>query len=411
MGAQHSVSSRPNSGIHGAMVARTPHVLAHLGPESRTRALAPSIASTVTVMRKSTVCAAALFLLACNGSGDDSGQFDSGTDGAPTGVTSMSETSAGTQTSGMSSTSGESSGSGGGVLFDLGNGTGGGIDICGEPEDNPIYVLTRGLETGAATSIQAFDPETLTFTPVVAAIDCPDTGEDWGVSSMGVDRQRGAWITWSAAHDGEKDPAYKRLDRIDLGTGACEADVGPLPTTDNWGSPLGMAFVADAQDSPSETLYFVDTGTYLHTADDALGRWWTLGPEGRTFSGVELTGSGDGRMFSLIMNYTGPFEHECTAEDPCGPTVRLAEVDRSDTSTVSMLDLEAIEAFALDPGGFAFAYWGGHIWVFISRDFGPTQVFDHDPETQTTTMVVDGGVQGVVGAGVSTCAPLVLPEG
>ena len=306
-----------------------------------------------------------------------------------------------------------SSGTDDGTIFDLGAGTGGPIDLCGEPEENPIYLLTRGLETGAATSIQAFDPETLTFTPVVAEIDCADVGEDWGVSSMGVDRERGAWITWSAQHDGADDPAYKRLDRIDLDSGACTTDVGALPTTDNWGSPLGMAFVAEAQDSPTETLYFVDTGTFLHTVGSAasLGRWWTLGPEGRTFSGVELTGSGDGRMFSLIMNYTGPFDHDCTAENPCPPTVRLAEVNKDDATAVSMLDLEEIEAFALDPGGFAFAYWGGHIWVFISRDFGPTSVYDHDPETQTTTEVLTDGVQGVVGAGVSTCAPLVLPEG
>ncbi len=299
-----------------------------------------------------------------------------------------------------------------GPKFDLGEDTGP-AEVCGEPEDNPIYVFTRGLETGAATSIRAFDPETLTFTSVVDTVVCPEVGEDWGASSMAVDRERRAWISWSAAHDGIADPAYKRLDRIDLDTGGCEIDVGELPVTDNWGTPLGSAFVTEFEDSGTERLFFVDTGTYLHTlaSQASLGRWWELGPEGRTFSGVELTGRGDGRLFSLIMNYTGPFDHPCTAEDPCLPTVRLGEVDKSDASAISMIDLPGIEALGLMAGGFAFAHWGGHFWIFITLEFGPTQVFDYDPQTRTTVLALDDGPPGVVGAGVSTCAPLVFPEG
>lgn len=36
-------------------------------------------------------------------------------------------------------------------------------------------------------------------------------------------------------------------------------------------------------------------------------------------------------------------------------------------SALSMLDLEELEAFGSDPGGFAFADWGGHIWGFPAR--------------------------------------------
>ncbi len=352
-----------------------------------------------------------LCFIGCNGDSGDSGQFGSGTEDSTS--SAPTATGSGEETGNTAGTTGATSAASGATtdepIFDLGNGTGS-VEVCGEPEDNPIYLLTRGLETGAATSIQAFDPETLTFTPVVATIECAGTGADWGVSSMAVDRNRGAWIGSPVLPEGGG-PSYTRLDRVDLDTGACETEADVVPQS--WGSQLGMAFVADGKDSGNETLYFVNTGTFLHTMphEDPLGRWWTLGPENRTFSGVELTGSGDGRMFSLVMNYTGPFDHECTARMPCPPTVRLAEVDKSDASALSMFDLPGIEAFGIDPGGFAFAYWGGHIWIFISRDFGPTQVFDHDPQTQTTTAVLDDGPLGVVGAGVSTCAPLVFPEG
>lgn len=368
-------------------------------------------------MRSSIVASSLIlvFMVGCNTTEEDSGSFGSGTDsssapttGVTTTATSQDSSDAGTTLGSTGSDDADS----GGAIFDLGNGTGS-VEVCGEPEDNPIYVFTRGLETGAVTSIQAFDPPTLTFTPVVASIECDGLGPDWGSSSMGVDRNRGAWISWAAPHDGADNPAYKRLDRINLDTGDCETDVAEFPTTEQWGTPLGMAFVADGPGSGNETLYFVDSSTHLHTigSKSSIGRWWTLGPEGRTFSGVELTGSGDGRMFSLVMNYTGPFDHECTAREPCLPTVRLAEVDKDDATALSMLDLEGVEAFGIDPGGFAFAYWGGHIWVFLSRDFGPTLVYDHDPEAQTTTLVLEDGVPGVVGAGVSTCAPLILPEG
>ncbi|MBV1858853.1 MAG: hypothetical protein KUG77_10605 [Nannocystaceae bacterium] len=227
-------------------------------------------------MRSSLLASCLIIVLhaGCNSETSDSGAFQTGTDGSIATTSSGDTTASSVDETGSSSNAASTSGAvddSGGAIFDLGGGTGD-VDLCGEPEDNPIYVFTRGLETDGATSIAAFDPATLTFTPVVAAIECDDLETDWGASSMGVDRNRRAWITWSALADGVDDPSYKRIDRVNLDTGACEADIAELPTTDNWGSPLGMAFVADDQTAASETLYFVDTGTYLcllYTSDAA----------------------------------------------------------------------------------------------------------------------------------------------
>ncbi len=324
------------------------------------------------------------------------------TDGAGDGESIGAEASAGETADAADDT-------GSGAKFDLGA-TGGELpEVECEDEGSPIYVLTHTTPA----QILSFDPESLSFAPVLAAVACPDT-VDWSVSSMAVDRQRGAWIEWGAPANGAGDPFYKRLDRVDLDTGACETDVGQLPTAENWGSPLGMAFVSEAEGSAIEVLRFVDVGTYLHelAGMGALGRYYEFGPaEGTAFSGVELTGTGEGRLFNLIMNWTPQWDHPCTADDICYPTVHLGEVDKQTGAALSNFEVPEVEALGISSGGFAFAHWGGRFWIFISNEYGPTKVYDYDILTNTTVLAVDDGPDGVVGAGVSTCAPLVFPAG
>jgi hypothetical protein len=58
--------------------------------------------------------------------------------------------------------------------------------------------------------------------------------------------------------------------------------------------------------------------------------------------------------------------------------------------------------------GFAFAHWGGDYWLFTAPS-GSTVVTDFVYATATSTDVVLNAGFKVVGAGVSTCAPLVRP--
>jgi hypothetical protein len=57
----------------------------------------------------------------------------------------------------------------------------------------------------------------------------------------------------------------------------------------------------------------------------------------------------------------------------------------------------------------AFAFWGGDFWLFTSPT-GPTSKVDRyrPSDGTTTTMIPDTGIK-IVGAGVSTCAPVVPP--
>ena len=98
----------------------------------------------------------------------------------------------------------------------------------------------------------------------------------------------------------------------------------------------------------------------------------------------------------MIMNYKGG--------------VGFGEVDKATGTSVTELTVPDLAPFGLSPVGFAFAHRGGHFWFFTSLNFEATKVYDFDPVASTTTLVKSDGPRGVVGAGVSTCAPLATPK-
>jgi hypothetical protein len=297
-------------------------------------------------------------------------------------------------------------GAGGGGGFNPSGGSGGAGTSCDE-KVRPIFVLTQGTPP----TIHSFDPKALVFTEI-QKVQCPNTGA-WAAASMAIDRDYHAWIEWGGQANGAADPYAKRLDRIDLATGTCQPDVAKFPAVAAWGTPLGMAFVSDSNGSAAEHLFFIDTETRLHAlgGQAPVGQFYSFKPgEGTEFGGAELTGTGAGRLFTFIMNWTAEFSHPCTAMDPCGPTVHLGEVSKTAGTAISNVEIPDVPAFGISPGGFAFAHWGGHFWVFESLKFGPTKVYDYDPTSKTAVVVKSDGPDAVVGAGVSTCAPLEIPK-
>lgn len=263
----------------------------------------------------------------------------------------------------------------------------------------PIFVLAQGTPP----TISSFDPATLTFAHVQNVV-CPGT-TGWDAASMSVDRTFHAWIEWQNTGTG----ATTRLDRLDLATGACEPDAAKLPVP----SLLGMAFVSAGANSAAESQFFVDTSSQLYALGSStpLGQYYHFkSGEGTEFSGVELSGTGAGRLFMMIMNWTPAFNHPCTAQTPCAPTVHIGEVDKTNGAAISNAEVLGIPAFGISPGGFAFAQWGGLLWVFESPSFGPTKVYAYDPVAATSALKKSDGPNAVVGAGVSTCAPYVAPN-
>jgi hypothetical protein len=62
-----------------------------------------------------------------------------------------------------------------------------------------------------------------------------------------------------------------------------------------------------------------------------------------------------------------------------------------------------------NPSAWAFAFWGGDFWVFLQRDTDPsTSVYHVNGTTGSMTTALSNTSRTIVGAGVSTCAPVVL---
>jgi len=71
-----------------------------------------------------------------------------------------------------------------------------------------------------------------------------------------------------------------------------------------------------------------------------------------------------------------------------------------------------LDSISGQPRGWAFAHWGGKFYIFISTEsaFGGirSQVKVLDPASGDETTAISNSRYMVVGAGVSTCAPVVV---
>ncbi|HET9991599.1 MAG TPA: hypothetical protein VFQ65_23890, partial [Kofleriaceae bacterium] len=59
--------------------------------------------------------------------------------------------------------------------------------------------------------------------------------------------------------------------------------------------------------------------------------------------------------------------------------------------------------------GYAFAHWGGDYWVFLIKNSeASTTVYQVDGTTGAITSTTPTTGRVIVGAGVSTCAPVII---
>lgn len=270
--------------------------------------------------------------------------------------------------------------------LDVGGGDAGGVTLpddgsgadCAE-ENKQVYVVTQ--EKG----LYRFAPTSLGFTKV-GTLACP-AGASARPFSMAVDRTGVAWVLYNDA----------RIYKVSTTDASCTA-TSFAPGQLGW-TKFGMAFVADAPGSASESLY-VSTGRWNDPADPESGyqalakidtKSLKLSLVGDTFpSTAELTGTGSAKLFAFV---TG---------DYLNPSA-VTEVDRSTGAPVSPKKLDGLS----DVGAFAFAFWGGKFWIFTASGTGTdgSKVTRYSYEDGVSkVMVADAGFT-VVGAGVSTCAP------
>lgn len=240
-----------------------------------------------------------------------------------------------------------------------------------------------------------FEPDTLMFHQIgTGPLVCPGATDDAGVThpfSMAIDHDAIAWVLYN---DGD-------LYKVSTLDGSCEATAyvkGQMGFTQ-----FGMGFSSNAPfpNHQAETMYIargLGSADELGTLDTTTFTVSLIGG----ISGVpELTGNASAELWGFF-------------PDNGGSTIR--RMNKANGNTIVSYDLSMTSPHTVtagNPNAWAFAFWGGSYYVFYkSVNDGSTDVYRLTPgatvPTSTFTRVIDESGRIIVGAGVSTCAPIVI---
>ena len=239
-----------------------------------------------------------------------------------------------------------------------------------------VYVVTD------KNGLLSFNPPAASFV-LIGQLSCPVTiGSNAGPFSMAVDRSGTAYVLF-----GTPDHGRSELFRVSLATAACRATgfVSPPDFT----TTFGMGYSTDVVDG-GETLYVASnemTGSRLAALDTSTFTLDVIGPLDAPIATPELAGTGGGDLFAFWGDKEGS---------------TIAQIDKSSAHSVGQSRLPGVFPIA----AWAFVIWGGDFYTFTS----PT---DTDGSVVTRFRPADGSIvqvaqfpDEIVGAGVSTCAPL-----
>lgn len=246
-----------------------------------------------------------------------------------------------------------------------------------------IYVVDRD------GTLRKFQPDTLEFT-TIGTLSCPAPAGNTPFS-MSVDRDAKAWVLYT---DG-------RIYHVSTTDASCTTTAF-TPNQAGYEN-FGMGFVADAAGGSDETLFVAGGSSIGMLIGDSAQlasintSSLTLTPVGGTLGGwPELTGTGAGELYGFFP-VTSPFSGEVTS---------VKRLDRSTGNPVETFNLSSLNTSGVS--AWAFAFWGGRFYIFVEVDRGGTAVHRFEPSSGTFETVIGNTGYGIVGAGVSTCAPVEL---
>ena len=270
-----------------------------------------------------------------------------------------------------------------------GSSTTGGDEPCACPDievplDDGIFVLSDDSE------LWKYYPETNNFT-MLGNFNCNGMTSTF---SMAVDRLGFAWVMFNSPQ-GE-------IWKIDVTNPGNCIDPGYNPGQMGVGY-FGMAFVSNSEFDQCDSLYgntFNGFGGF--TEGPNAGDFLNLDPKTlqikliskSNFNGAEMTGTGDGRVFSFG-----------------GVPSKLIERDKATGQVLSTFPLNNLPL----TNAFAFAFFAGDFYFFTEADGNPfvskVTVLDYDDSdmngVQDLKTINNAAPIRIVGAGVSTCAPFV----
>lgn len=250
-----------------------------------------------------------------------------------------------------------------------------------------VYVVDE------AGQLLSFNPKNNanTFT-VLGQLSC-NGGASWpgyggGTSSpfsMSVDRQANAWILYSSG----------KIFKVPVSNPSNCTDSGWSPGAGGF-QLMGMGFVSDSAGAQTEKLYIAGgnagstaNGNFAYIDPTTL-QPHTVGSYSASTYGPELTGTGGAKLFGYF---------------PGSPS-KVVEIDKTNGTQGQSWALPNTSNVM----AWAFAHWGGRFYIFVTEGSTP-HVFLLDPTNngKVTDITPAGDSYIVVGAGVSTCAPVQTP--
>ncbi len=235
---------------------------------------------------------------------------------------------------------------------------------CADAAVTLVYLFS---ESG---NLLSFNPSNLAF-KTIGKVNCPTMATP---NSMAVDHTGVAYANL-VGNTGE-------IWKINTGSAACTS-TSFKPQSGF--IRFGMGFTGDLDGG--ESLYISDTQT---NPSGALGQVDVMnfnvsvvGAYQPALPRCELTGTGDGKLYAFCVESVGS---------------KLALVDQKTAKVIGSDDLKVGGQVA-----FAFAFWGGDFWMFTGSNGSTLTKYDPITKVESTVMTI---TDTIVGAGVSTCAPV-----
>lgn len=257
-----------------------------------------------------------------------------------------------------------------------GGSAGGAVDPCSD-DAKLVYVVDANGTFSSFNPRLAAMPGAFTDKGRLA---CPSSSQPF---SMSVDRDAKAWVVY-----GNGD-----LFRVDVNTLACSRVAVMSPAS---ARIYGMGFVADAPGATTDTLFIAGNAVGASFTTSQFGTLANVSPFNVTIraqlSGApELTGTGDAHLWAFFPNVSPP---------------RVSELNKQTGVALRSFDAPSLMGM---PTAWAFAFWGGDFWIFLQRQGEPsTSVYRMNGMTGVITTPIPNSGRRIVGAGVSTCAPIMI---
>lgn len=261
-----------------------------------------------------------------------------------------------------------------------GDGGGGGNDdgsITGDgcpDESKLVYTVDQN------NKFSQFNPATKSFTDL-GTLSCSQTASPF---SMAIARDATAWVLYD---DG-------KLYRVETKNSLVCSQAAWVPntqglrqygmgfSTDQVGGTTDTLFIAGGSGPPpmssTSTLARLDTGTFQPMSLGSMSGW------------PELTGTGSAELWGFFP----------------GTAPRIAQLNKANGSAIRTFTPAML---AGTPTAWAFAFHGGSFWVFLKKGSeGATTVYQFNSTTGAHIGDTLASGRTIVGAGVSTCAPIIL---